>query len=292
MSIPLPVKLTVLCSGANTEGKSFEERTRTTMIEKAGGRLITRQKLAAGSEMDMCLLARPDRSVRVSLGEVVNNGAEGAEWTFSFVSAATEFWGVRFPGEVVPLPGESPVEPQAAALALAQMTDQLLLISAHADDHLRYCTQELELLRERFTREVQSALDSGVRQLREVARSTMETTFRSLLEDLAQRAAGAVDDSLARLRKTADDSVARHDKAIDAQAEARMDDFRDQLEKHSKKVGGQLAEFKAEADRAIRDAIEQALADFQAGCAALLKDLAHSTESRKPTKALAVRRKS
>lgn len=250
MTSKLTVKLTVLCSGADAAGNSFEERTRTTSIQPRGGTLLTKQKLAPGSVIDVCLLARPDRRAKATIGEQLQTLPDGVEYSFQFANASGEFWGLRFPGE----PGAdggatSPVGDQLTAAA-----DQLALLAAHADDHLRYVNQEMEVLRQRFQRELQAALDAGARQLRQLARSHMETTFRSLLEDLARRAAEMVDENLNRLRSGVDESAAQHRKVLGDEADSHLADFHERLEKQAKQASAQLNEDLAKLLRELADA--------------------------------------
>ena len=294
MPYDLAVKLTVLCSGTDAAGKSFQERTRTTAIDRSGGRLLTRQNLQPGTQLQLCLLARPDLPTKVILGETIGTSSEGTEWSFHFAGPVADFWGVRFPDETAALADTAPrpnPEAQSAGAALVQMTGQLVLLAAHADDHLRYCTQEMEALRQRFERELQGALDSGVRQLRQVARSTMETTFRSLLEDLARRAAEAVDENLSRLRKGVDETGAQFAKYLNEEGEACLERFQDRLEKHGKQTVAHLEQLQAQGQQSMQEVMQAALADFQAGVAGLLKDLLHAFETHKASRPAAARRK-
>jgi len=183
----------------------------------------------------------------------------------------------------------SPAE-QSGGTALAAMTEQLVLLSAHADDHLRYCSHEMEALRERFARELQSALDSGARQLQQLARSTMQTTFRSLLEDLAHKAEAAVEENLARLRKALDDSRLEFAKYLDEEAEAAVKKFEERMEKQTRQLNARLEQLEAEGERALDERMQEALADYQGGCAALLRDLLHSIETHKATRTAARRK--
>ncbi len=292
MAYSLAVKLTVLCSGTDAAGKAFEERTRTTLIERNGGRLLTQQKLKPGAELQLCLLARPDRPAKVAMGEALHSGNEGFEWSFQFVQATADFWGVRFPNEEIEeaasAPAAGPVaEAASAGTTLAQMSEQLVLLSAHADDHLRYCTQEMEVLQQRFTRELETALDSSARQLRQLARSTMETTFRSLLEDLARRAAETVDENLKRMRQSVNEAIDHQRKSLNEEAEAHLEKFQDRLEKHSRQLSTHLEHLQAQSERAMQEAIQQAIAEFQAGCAGVLKEMLHTAEAHRPPRAAA-----
>lgn len=287
MSSQLAVKLTVLCSGADASGKTFDERTRTTLIEKNGGRILLQPKLQPGARLQIRLLARPDRAAEITLEKMQESGEQGAEWSFHFSSPVDDFWGVRFPSERA---AHGKAETVAASAALAEMTEQLVLLSAHADDHLRYCGQEMEQLRQRFARELQNALDSGARQLQQIARSTMQTTFRSLLEDLARRAEQTVDESLGHLRKTADEIQARVAKHLDDSADIELKKIEERLEKQAKHFAAQLEELQGEAHRAMQDTMHEALTDFQAGCAGLFRDVLHATETHKATRAAARRK--
>ncbi len=291
MSSALTVKLTILCSGLDAAGKAFEERTRTTAIERSGGRLLIQHKLEPGARIVLRLLARPDRAAEVVMGEALQDGDEGVERSFQFASPADDFWGVRFPGEQAAMPPPEGVAAGSAGSALVEMTDQLVLLAAHADDHLRYCSQELEVLRQSFAREVQGALDAAGRQLQQLARSTMQTTFRSLLEDLAHKAEQTVDDNLNRLRKAMDETGVQHGKYLAEAAEAQLQKFQERLEKQGRQLAAHLEQLQEQSERAMQEAMQAALAEFQAGCAGLLRDLLHSTETHKPSRAPATRRK-
>ncbi len=254
MASKLTVKLTVLCSGVDAAGNSFEERTRTTSIQPRGGTLLSNQKLAPGSAIELCLLARPDRRVKATIGSQLQTLPDGTEYAFQFNSASGEFWGLRFPGETTD--GEAGNGGASSPMGdkLVAAADQLSLLAAHADDHLRYVNQEMEVLRQRFQRELQAALDAGARQLRQLARSTMETTFRSLLEDLARRAAETVDENLNRLRAAADESIAQHRKVLADEADAHVADFHEKLEKQARQASSQLQEDMAKLLRELADA--------------------------------------
>ena len=275
MSLSLSVKLTVLLSGQDAVGAAFEERTRTAAIEEVGGRLLTRQRLAQGARLQLRLLARPDRAVEIALERALQESPEASEWAFRFAEPAADFWGVRFPGS-----SEAPT-----AQGVLEVTEQLVLLSSHAEDHLRHCRQEMEVLRQRFTRELQSTLDAGGRQLQQLARSTMQTTFRSLLEDLARRAEETVEDNLAHLRAAVDESRTAYSTYLTAETEAELKKFVERVEKQGRALAAQLDEQGKTTERALAEKLEQALGEFQAGCAELLTGLGQSFTARKPARA-------
>ena len=269
----LAVKLTVLCSGADAGGRKFEERTRTTAITAEGGRLLTAQKLQPGARLTLRLLARPDRTAEIKLGKALESRGEQAEWAFEFAGPAEDFWGVRFKDAT----GDAAAPVQAiAAGTLAEISEQLVLLAAHADDHIRYCSQEMEVLKERFARELQSALDSGARQLQQLARSTMQTTFRSLLEDLAHRAEQSIDEGLARLRKSVDEATARSARDLVSEADTQFRDFQERLVKQGRQVAARAEQLQADSERTVEEALEQALSNFQAATAETLHAVADS----------------
>lgn len=287
MSAALALKLTVLCSGVDAAGKPFEERTRTTAIEKRGGRLLTQRLLKKGSHLQIRLLARPDQEAEIEIVKALETGNEGTEWNFQFLVPMENFWGLQFPaGTAAPAP-----ESIDATTALAGVTEELVLLRAHADDHLRHCTQEIDSLRERFTRELQGTMDTAGRQLQQLARSTIQTTFRSLLEDLAHRAEETVDENLKRLREAVDQTGVQHAKYLDEEAETGLQRFQERLEKQGRQLTTRLEQLRVEGDRALQQAAQAALANFQAGCADLLRNLLHSTETPKPSRPAAARRK-
>ena len=280
MSAALALKLTVLCSGVDAAGKPFEERTRTTAVEKRGGRLLTQHLLKKGSHLQLRLLARPDEEAEVEIVKAMETGNEDTEWNFQFLVPVENFRGLRFPAGTAATSSPESID---ATTALAGVTEELVLLRAHADDHLRHCTQEIDTLRERFTRELQGAMDTAGRQLQQLARSTIQTTFRSLLEDLAHRAEETVDENLKRLREAVDQTGVQHAKYLDEEAETQLQRFQERLEKQGRQLTTRLEQLRVEGDRALQQASQAALANFQAGCADLLRDLLHSAETAKPS---------
>lgn len=288
MAGALTLKLTVVCSGVDAAGKAFEERTHTTAIQKNGGRLLTKHKLQPGARLQLHLHKRPDPVMQIELKEEVETGSHGAEWIFQFAAPADEFWGVRFPGEPV---AKAAAEDHAASAALAKMSEQLALLAHHAEDHLHHCAQEIEGLRERFAREFKTAMDGATRQMQQAVRGHMETTFRSLLDDLAQRADEMVEKNLTKLRKAVEQTGVQHAKYLDDEVEAQLGKFQERLEKQTRQLATRLEELQAETESAMQETIDAALNHFEAGCTGLLRDLLHAAESHKSSRAAPARRK-
>ena len=277
MAAGLPLKLNVLCSGVDAAGKPFQEHTYTTAVEERGGRLLTQHQLKQGSRLQLHLLSRPDQEAEVETVQALGTGNEGTEWGFQFLTLLENFWGLRFPtGKAA----RAATESFDATTARAGETEELVMFRAHADEHLRHCTQEIDTLRERFSRELQSALDSAARQLQQLALSTMQITFRSLLEDLAHQAEEIVDKNLKRLREETDQTGVQHAKYLDEEAEKKVQRFQERLE-----------QLQAEGELALQQAVETAQANFHTGCSGLLRDLLHSAETAKPSRPPTARRK-
>lgn len=137
-------------------------------------------------------------------------------------------------------------------------------------------------MKERFAREVQAALDAGARQLQQLARSTMQTTFRSLLEDLAHRAEQAVDEALIRFRKTIDETTAQARRDFAAEADGRLHDFEDRLGKQGRQLTARAEQLQTETEQAFEEALDHALSHFQAASAEMLHALADSFAAHKP----------
>ncbi len=288
MASALSLKLAIQCSGVDAAGKSFEERTHTTTIQSNGGRLLTRHKLQTGTRLQLRLQKRPELLVEAEIKELVESENLGYEWCFEFAGSAQEFWGVRFPSDQsAPAAGGNP----AAAAALAKMSEELALLAQHAEDHLQHCAQEIEGLRERFAKEMKTALDGASRQLHQVVRAHMETTFRSLMDDLAQQADELVEKNLAKLRKGVEQTGVQHAKYLDDEAEAHLGKFQERLNNQTRQMADRLEKMQAETESTLQQSVEAVIQQFEAGFSGLLRELQHAAESHKPSHAAAARRK-
>jgi DNA anti-recombination protein RmuC len=120
----------------------------------------------------------------------------------------------------------------------------------------------------------------------------METTFRSLMDDLAQRADELVEKNLTKLRKGVEQTGVQHAKYLDDEAEAHLGKFQERLEKQARQMADRLEKMQAETEGALQQSVEAIMQQFEAGFSGLLRELQHAAESHKPSHAAtAARRK-
>ena len=89
-------EIAVLLSGSDTDGRQFSERTKTLVLSRHGGSVLSRYKLVPEQEIFLRLLTN-DREIEMRVCGEIGEREDGHIYGMAFVNPEVDFWGIEFP---------------------------------------------------------------------------------------------------------------------------------------------------------------------------------------------------
>lgn len=95
-STRVPKQLAILLVGSDMEGRVFSEKTKTVVLSRHGGGIVSTYKLSAEQEL---VLRRLDNDMEADIRVVGQLAHESGVYTYgvAFVDPTVNFWGIEFP---------------------------------------------------------------------------------------------------------------------------------------------------------------------------------------------------
>jgi hypothetical protein len=95
-STRVPKQLAILLVGSDMEGRVFSEKTKTVVLSRHGGGIVSTYKLSAEQEL---VLRRLDNEMEADIRVVGQLAHESGVYTYgvAFVDPTVNFWGIEFP---------------------------------------------------------------------------------------------------------------------------------------------------------------------------------------------------
>jgi hypothetical protein len=95
-STRVPKQLAVLLVGSDMEGRVFSEKTKTVVLSRHGGGIVSIYKLSSEQEL---VLRRMDNDMEADIRVVGQLAHESGVYTYgvAFVDPTVNFWGIEFP---------------------------------------------------------------------------------------------------------------------------------------------------------------------------------------------------
>jgi hypothetical protein len=213
----LVLSVPILLKFSDPSGKAFIEKTQTTVVNRAGAKVLTQQPVTLGTRLEVAIpnLKRGSWATVVWLGEKKNDKREVG----IALDQTGDIWGVQFPGdnqqlttrEVAPLQEIAQISMPEQAVSSesgSQAPPPSLEVAPNSSDMLSGVLQKLT------TKAIEECLGNALQELKQIS-DVMRRMQKDAAVQAEDRIGRAVETALEQLETRAVEVTGRHRQACE-----------------------------------------------------------------------------